>query len=167
MTAQTLLSSLLRYKASADEELLNALNALCGDGQSPDLQSAVRVLNHAHLVDRIFVANLQKRGHSYTASWSRETPSLAQLSSDIQDVDGWYVDYVQRIGLDELEEIIDFTFTDGAHGRMSREEMLAHVITHGGYHRGEIGRLVPQIESTAMRDVFSGFLHRSDPRRRQ
>jgi uncharacterized damage-inducible protein DinB len=50
---------------------------------------------------------------------------------------------------------------------MSREEMLAHVITHSGYHRGEVGRLLPQIESAAMRDVFAGYLHRSDPKRRQ
>ena len=49
---------------------------------------------------------------------------------------------------------------------MSREEMLAHVITHSGYHRGEAGRLLPQIESTAMRDVFAGYLHRADPQRR-
>lgn len=167
MTAQALLISLLQYKASADAELLGALNALGAEGSSPDLQSAMRVLNHAHIVDRIFVANLQKLDHAYTASWSREAPPLAQLSLDIQDIDRWYVDYISCIGPRELEEVIDFTFTDGSHGRMSREEMLAHVVTHSGYHRGEVGRLLPQIEHTAMRDVFAGFLHRSDPSRRQ
>jgi uncharacterized damage-inducible protein DinB len=67
---------------------------------------------------------------------------------------------------EELEETIDFTFTDGGQGRMSREEMLAHVITHSGYHRGEVGRLLPDIENTAMRDVFAGYLHRAEPQRR-
>ncbi|WP_348524358.1 DinB family protein [Mesorhizobium sp. L2C089B000] len=28
---------------------------------------------------------------------------------------------------------------------MSRQEMLTHVVTHGGYHRGEIGRILMQI----------------------
>lgn len=167
MTARTLLNSLLQYKASADEDLLNALNVLNPEEPPPDFQSAIRVLNHVHIVDRIFVANLQKLGHSHTASWSSEAPTLAQLSSDIRDVDRWYVDYISRIGPDELEEVIDFTFTDRSRGRMSREEMLAHVIAHGGYHRGEVGRLVPQIASTSMRDVFAGFLHRSDQGRRQ
>ncbi|MGO4333570.1 hypothetical protein AB4037_01570 [Labrys sp. KB_33_2] len=49
---------------------------------------------------------------------------------------------------------------------MSREEMLAHVVTHAGYHRGEIGRLLPQIVEAASVDVFAGYLHRSDPDRR-
>jgi uncharacterized damage-inducible protein DinB len=167
MTAQTLLNSLFQYKASVDDELLDALSGLGPEAQSHDFRSAVRVLNHAHLVDRIFAANLQRLGHSYTASWSSEAPPLAQLSSDIRDTDRWYVDYTSHVSPEELEEVIDFAFTDGGRGRMSREEMLAHVVTHSGYHRGEVGRLLPQIESTAMRDVFTGYLHRTDPARRQ
>jgi uncharacterized damage-inducible protein DinB len=92
---------------------------------------------------------------------------LAPLSAEIRETDTWYVDYVSRLSAEQLGEDLDFTFTDGGHGRMSREEMLAHVITHGGYHRGEVGRLLPQIEETAMRDVFTGYLHRTEPERRQ
>jgi uncharacterized damage-inducible protein DinB len=143
------------------------LAALSAEAISPDFQSALRVLNHAHIVDRVFAANLQKTGHPYTANWSSHPPSLAQLSSDIRDTDGWYVEYISHLSPKELEEVIDFIFTDGARGRMSREEMLAHVIAHSGYHRGDVGRLLPQIERTAMRDVFAGYLHRSDPKRRQ
>jgi uncharacterized damage-inducible protein DinB len=167
MTAQSLLNSLFQYKASVDNELLDALDSLSANPPSPPFQSALRVLNHANIVDRIFVANLQKLGHSYGASWSSEAPPLAQLSSDVRHTDHWYVDYISQISAKELEEAVDFTFTDGGHGRMSREEMLAHVITHSGYHRGEVGRLLPQIESAAMRDVFAGYLHRFDSKRRQ
>lgn len=167
MTAQTLLQSLFQYKASVDDELLNALSALGAEAQSDEFQSTVRVLNHAHLVDRIFAANLQRLDHSYTASWASEAPPLTQLSSDIRDIDRWYIDYTSRVSPEEMEEVIDFTFTDGGRGRMSREEMLAHVVTHSGYHRGEVGRLLPEIENTAMRDVFTGYLHRTDPARRQ
>lgn len=167
MTAQSLLSSLFQYKASVDNELLDALNSLSTDAPPPAFQSALRILNHAHIVDRIFVTNLQKLGHSYTASWNSEVPPLAQLSLDVRHTDHWYLDYISRTNPEELEQVIDFTFTDGGRGRMSREEMLAHVIAHSGYHRGEVGRLLPQIESAAMRDVFAGYLHRSDPERRQ
>ncbi|MBB6222448.1 putative damage-inducible protein DinB [Rhizobium leguminosarum] len=58
MSAKTLLNSLLRYKASVDDELLDALSALGEEARSDAFHSALRVLNHAHLVDRIFAANL-------------------------------------------------------------------------------------------------------------
>jgi len=164
MTAHSLLTSLLQFKADADKELAEALAALTAKTPTPEYQTAVRVLNHAHIVDRIFATHLQRRGHSYRANWSDDPPPVEQLSSDIQDTDRWYVDYVSRLGPEDLEETIDFVFTDGARGRMSREEMLAHVITHAGYHRGEVGRLMPEINA---RDLFTGYLHRSDPKRRE
>lgn len=167
MTAQALLNSLFRYKASVDDELLTALEALNPATPSADVRSALRVFNHAHVVDRIFAAHLMKGSHAYSASWSDEAPALARLATDIRETDRWYVDYTAGINPGMLEDVIEFTFTDGGRGRMTREEMLAHVITHSGYHRGEVGRLLPQIESVAMRDVFAGYLHRSDPGRRQ
>lgn len=167
MTAHTLLTALLRYKADSDDALLHALDALDADTASADVVSALRVLHHAHRVDCIFAANLQRQKHAYAESWSREAPPLAALGPAIRDMDRWYLDYAAALDDAALEEIVDFVFTDGQRGRMSREEMLAHVITHGGYHRGEIGRLLPQIESTAMRDVFTGYLHRTEPQRRE
>lgn len=166
MTAQTLLSSLFQYKASADEELLDALTSLSRETSSENRHSALRVLNHAHIVDRIFASNLTREPHSYKASWTKQPPALTDLASAIRETDRWYLGYLSQIAREELEEEIDFTFTDGGKGRMSREEMLAHVITHSGYHRGEVGRLLPEIEDTAMRDVFAGYLHRADPQRR-
>lgn len=167
MTAQSLLTSLLRHKASADDELLDALGLLDGEGAAPAFRSAMRVLNHASIVDRIFVANLQGHAHGYDANWTREAPPLVELSADIRATDNWLVDYIARASAEALEEVVGFTFTDGAPGRMSRGEMLAHVITHSGYHRGEVGRLLPEIEATAMRDVFAGWLHRAEPARRR
>ena len=57
-------------------------------------------------------------------------------------------------------------FTDGQPGRMSREEMLAHVATHGSYHRGAVGRIMAQVAVPPPRDIFTVFLHQSEPRRR-
>lgn len=165
MGAQALLNSLVRYKASANGDLLDALAGLDG-APAAEYGAALRVLHHAHIVDRIFLAHLQRTGHAYDKSWSAETPPLDRLAADIRETDRWYVDHVSRLRPDELDEVIDFSFTDGARGRMSREEMVAHVVTHAGYHRGEVGRLLPEIGETASRDVFAGYLHRSDPARR-
>ncbi|MNE58580.1 DinB family protein [compost metagenome] len=61
---------------------------------------------------------------------------------------------------------ISFNFVDGDKGQMSREEMLLHLVTHGGYHRGAIGRILVQCGITPPRDTLTAFLHRSEPGRR-
>ncbi|MQT11589.1 DinB family protein [Segnochrobactrum spirostomi] len=168
MTAHRLLTSLIRYKATADDELIAALERVdaAGEGGSAAFRAALRVFSHAHIVDRIFAAHLGGTRHPFTASWSDEPPPLSALAAGVRETDRWYVDFIDRVAPDDLAVEIPFTFTDGARGRMTREEMLAHVVTHGGYHRGEVGRLLPAIEETAMRDVFTGFLHRTEPGRR-
>ena len=55
---------------------------------------------------------------------------------------------------------------------MTREEMLTHVVTHGGYHRGEVGRLMVQAASRSGQDMllpwdtFAVHLHKTEPARR-
>jgi len=39
-------------------------------------------------------------------------------------------------------------------------------VTHGGYHRGAIGRMLVQCGITPPRDTLTTFLHRSEPGRR-
>lgn len=70
------------------------------------------------------------------------------MDSAVKESDHWYVDYVSRLTPEDLNESVDFTFTDGVLGRMSREEMLSHVVLHGGYHRGAIGRIMAQLSIT-------------------
>jgi uncharacterized damage-inducible protein DinB len=85
----------------------------------------------------------------------------------VADSDLWYVDYVNQLASAHLSEILTFTFTDGGSGRMSREEMLAHVATHGGYHRGAVGQIMKQVSIATPRDILTRFLHDSEPERRK
>ncbi|WP_319944187.1 DinB family protein [Mesorhizobium sp. AR10] len=49
---------------------------------------------------------------------------------------------------------------------MSRQEMLTHVVLHGGYHRGEIGRILAGLSISPPWDTFAVHLHRAEPERR-
>jgi uncharacterized damage-inducible protein DinB len=158
MHSTTLLQSLLRYKAWANEELLLAMQSLEGVRHSEERHSAIRIWNHTYVVDRIFAAHLQRLRHEFIATNTTVTPDLEGLSEAVRESDRWYVGYVDAVTPTELAEKIDFTFTDGDQGRMSREEMLAHVVNHGSYHRGAIGRILSQISIAPPRDVFTGYL---------
>ncbi len=119
------------------------------------------------MVDRIFSAHLSADPRPFGATNTKSTPTLAQLRSEVAATDTWYEQYVARLGPTELSEIIDFEFTDGDNGRMSREEILLHVITHGGYHRGNVGQVLKSISLAPPRDLYTRFLHQSEPARRE
>ncbi|WP_276311671.1 MULTISPECIES: DinB family protein [unclassified Variovorax] len=131
-----------------------------------DYRTALRVFNHAAIVDRIFVANVQRTAHAFSTTGAPEPPPPETLAEAVRETDRWYIDYIARLSPRELEESIEFTFTDGAPGRMSREEMLAHVATHAGYHRGEVGRIMTRLTGSSPPDTFTGYLHQAEPARR-
>lgn len=166
MGASTLFPSLFRYKAKANEDLFAAVEPLGSPGREDALHAAIRVLNHVYVVDRIFRAHLSGKSHSYTATNTTETPTLRALSDAVRETDQWYIDYSGSVTLEELEPPVGFLFTDGKQGRMSRAEILAHVITHGAYHRGAVGRILDQQSLTRPPDGFTNYLHGAEPGRR-
>ncbi len=166
MSASTLLQSLFTYKAWANEELFTELEKVDAVAYPTERHAAIRLLNHIHVVDQIFAAHLSGRAHAYTATNTTETPTFEALRSAVAASDAWYADYVAKLPAELLPERLSFTLTDGAKGCMSREEMLAHVATHGGYHRGAVGRIMAQVSVPPPRDLFTIHLHQSEPERR-
>lgn len=154
------LQHLFRYKAWANDTLLTALTGL--GGESPVTALAIKALSHTHVVDRIFAAHLQRESHSYTSANLSEMPTLDELAADIRTTDRKYVDYVTALDRDALTERLDFTFTDGAPGRMSREEMLVHVINHGTGHRGQVSAVMLLNAVSPAKDGFTTYLHEAE-----
>lgn len=167
MSASPLLRSLFRHKAWANEELFAQLEKLDPVTHEAERHAAIRLLNHIYVVDRIFAAHLSGTAHPYPATNTPETPTLPELRDAVARSDRWYVAYFEDLPPERLTESLSFTFTDGAAGRMSREEMLAHVVTHGSYHRGAVGRIMSQVSVPPPRDIFTVHLHTSEPQRRE
>jgi uncharacterized damage-inducible protein DinB len=165
MSAATLIS-LFGHKAWADSELF-ALLATLPPEHAQQLHTCIRTLNHIHVVDRIFSAHLVGEPRPFDATNTVATPSLAQLRSDVEATDAWFLRYVSSVTAPQLSEVLDFSFTDGERGRMSREEILLHVLTHGGYHRGNVGQVLKSLSIAPPRDLYTRFLHQSEPARRQ
>lgn len=155
------LQRLFRYKVWANDELLTALAKL--GGASPTTTTlAIKALSHTHVVDQIFAAHMRRKDHAYASANLSELPTLENLSADIRTSDREHVDYVAALNRDQLVERIDFTFTDGAPGCMSREEMLMHVITHGIGHRGQVSAVMALNSLTPATDGFTTYLHTAE-----
>jgi uncharacterized damage-inducible protein DinB len=159
----SILKSLFDYKAWANVELFQVLATVRAES---DLHAAIRIMNHIYVVDRIFRAHLLGEPHGYEATNTKATPALEELRSAVAQTDAWYKQHVASLDEASLAEKLRFTFTDGDSGLMSREEMLMHVITHGGYHRGNVGQLLKNVSIAPPRDLLTKFLHASEPQRR-
>lgn len=167
MNNNPLLTSLLRYHAWAHEELFGTLHRLDTQQHAAELQAALRILNHIYVVQRIFAAHLHGITHPYTATNTVDTPSLQVLQAALQASDRWYLDHAATLSAEQLAEHLAFTFVDGDRGSMSRAEILAHIVTHGGYHRGAVGRILAQLQLAPPRDIYTRFLHQEQPQRRE
>ncbi len=161
------LQSLFGYKAWADVELFDTLATLPNEKFADQIYTCIRTLNHIYVVDRIFQAHLSELPRSYEATNTTETPSLPVLRQAVEATDAWYINYVASVTPANLAAVVSFTFTDADLGRMSKEEILLHVLTHGGYHRGNVGQVLKAIGIAPPRDLYTRFLHASEPGRRE
>ena len=165
--SQKILASLFAQKSWANRELFDVVAAITSTEHAAALHTAIRTLNHIYVVDRIFRAHLAGEKHPYTATNTPETPELGELHFAVTETDLWFENYVSSIGAPALAESLAFQFTDGDSGRMAREEMLFHVLTHGAYHRGNVGQILKGISVAPPRDLLTKFLHVREPSRRQ
>lgn len=160
------LQSLFRYQAWAHGELVEKLEGLDAEGHAQARHDALRLLGHVLTVNRIFMAHLTRQPHGFTADNTPDTPTLESLRHALHSADRWYMDYLRDLNPEALAEPWRFAFTDGDPGCMTREEMLLHVIVHGSYHRGEVGRLLRLAGAPLPWDTFAVHLHDSEPQRR-
>ncbi len=161
------LPSLFAYKSWSNNELFHLLSTIDARQHADAVHTAIRTLNHIYVVDCIFQAHLQGTPHHYTATNTEATPELGELQFAVAQTDAWFERYAAGVSAEQLRETLSFRFTDGDAGRMTREEMLLHVVTHGGYHRGNVGQVLKSISVSPPRDLYTKFLHQSEPARRQ
>lgn len=158
--------ALLKFKAKSNQETLEGLAKSGLDANGNEGLTAFRFMNHINVVDQIFKAHLTGSTHDFTAANTPETPSLDELRSRITELDRWYLTYVASITPEQLKEQVAFTFTDGKPGRMSREEILLHVVAHGTHHRGAVGLILLRQGVTPPAETFTRYLHEAEPSRR-
>lgn len=161
------LQSLFAQKSWSNNELFNALAAVHTEQHADAIHTATRTLNHIYVVDRIFRAHLLGEAHGFTATNTETTPELGELQFEVAETDAWFEDYMRGTADAALLQSIKFQFTDGDAGTMTKAEMLLHVVTHGSYHRGNVGQILKSISVAPPRDLYTKFLHQHEPSRRQ
>jgi uncharacterized damage-inducible protein DinB len=151
-------SKLIELKRWADRGLYDVVGQNFHRLNGEEASIMLRILDHIHVVDRIFQHHLQGLPHPYRAPRSEEIPKLEALADSARDVDDWYVTYVDQMAASDFEQPVDFVFTSGKPARMRRGEILLHVCLHGNYHRGNAGAVLQLKGITPSRDSITDFL---------
>ena len=167
MSTSTLLISLFEHKAWIDPQFFDQLALVDATAHAAAHHQALRILNHVHTVDRIWAGHLRGEPHGLTGTNTEDTPTPQALRTAFEQLDAWYLGHVRSLSEAQLDEVIAFRFTDGDTGRMTRAEMLAHVITHGSNHRGAVGAWLRQGDGAPPRDLLTRYLHQNEPERRE
>ncbi|MFT4067926.1 DinB family protein [Paraburkholderia sp.] len=151
-------SQLLAIKRWADRGLCDAIARNFDQLSNEDASIMLRILDHIHVVDRIFQHHLQGLPHTFQAPRSEKMPDLETLASGIEEVDDWYTSYADTLTARDFEQPIDFVFTSGKRARMLKGEIVLHVCLHGTYHRGNAGAVLQLRGLTPSRDAITDFL---------
>lgn len=157
MTSQPY-ARLIDIKRWADRGLYDVVGRNLQRLSSEEASIMLRILDHIHVVDRIFRHHLQGLPHSFQAPRSPTMPQFQALASAAGQVDDWYASYVRGLADEEFEQPVEFTFTSGKRARMRRGEIILHVCLHGTYHRGNAGAVLQLKGLTPSRDSITDFL---------
>ena len=165
---------LARYNAWANQLIFDAVAALPAGEPTKARQTLfknmVHTLNHNYVIDRIFQAHLEGRPHGYGARNTPDHPPLDELWRSQRELDAWYVAWSDRVTPAELDQTVSFTFVGGGEGRMTRLEILMHLVNHTTYHRGFVADLfyqVPARPPITDLTVYLRDVHADDPRHRR
>jgi uncharacterized damage-inducible protein DinB len=151
-------SQLVAFKRWADRGLYDVVSRNFGRLTSDDASIVLRILDHIHVVDRIFQHHLQGVPHTFKAPRSETPPQLQTLASRASEVDDWYASYVGNLQESDFDQSVGLVFTNGTAARMRRGEIILHVCLHGTYHRGNAGIVLQKNGIAPNCDRITDFL---------
>lgn len=144
----TSLVNLARYKSWANQVLYASLARLSEDELTCErpivFGSILSTLNHVYAMDQVWQANLRGTPHGFKTRNPGALHGFQELREFQRWIDDWYVKYASGLSLERRlrDEAVDFTFIGGDRGRMTRSDIVLHVVNHTTYHRGHIADML-------------------------
>ena len=158
-----MLRTMIRYKRWANQLTFKAVKGLAPEEvikkRRTKYRNIVYTLNHVFVIDKIFQAHLLGQSHDYRGRNTKDCPTLAWLEEQVVALDDWYVEYVDGLDAKAQSETVHFKFVDDdAEGKMTREEIILHLVNHGTYHRGLVSDMFYQIPAKPISNDLTLYL---------
>lgn len=124
-----LFADAFHYKAWANRALLDDGERQWTALPDEDARFFARILNHAHVVDRIFIDHLIGKPHGFDADNTVATPTIAALRTAVAQTYAWLIDRAADATSKEPASEIGFEFTDGGRARKAPGWCLSAIAT--------------------------------------
>lgn len=127
---------LFEYDWWANQQMLGALKAL----PNPPAQ-CLRLMSHIVAAEELWYARVVEPERRPPV-WPERT--LAECEKALETVHQQWRAYLQGAARSRFTEKIAYRNSKGVHYLSTVEEILTHVVMHGGYHRGQMALLLRQ-----------------------
>ena len=149
MTGFSDLETLVKYKTWADNVFYQAISELSDEELKRDRPmlygNILSLLNHVYSMDVVWKSHLEGMPHNLKTRNPKSSLSFIGLRDAQVAINSWYKDYIENLRIEEYKEMVNFIFIGGGDGKMSRFEIIQHVINHATYHRGHIEGVLYQM----------------------
>lgn len=141
---------LLTYDAEATESALASLNTVPEPHRSsPHFAKALGILGHVQMARHEWLARLgwgERRPWVMFPDWSAQ-----QVADDARRLDSAWSGALAPLQDHALAREVVYSSLDGRGFISTAEDILVHVFNHATYHRGQVARLVGQLEGQPAR----------------
>ncbi|MBX9853165.1 MAG: DinB family protein [Cytophagaceae bacterium] len=102
-------------------------------------EEIIKLFSHILNAEFVWLSRASLRKELEKGVWQIHNPD--ELSALIKQVASEWETYLNNISDSDLEKIIHYYTTSGQPFSTSLADIIAHVINHGTYHRGQINKL--------------------------
>jgi hypothetical protein len=148
-------SKLIAIKRWADRGLYDVVSQNLERLTKEDASIMLRILDHIHVVDRIFQQGLP---HTFQAPRSDQMPAFEALANGVREVDDWYASYVESLASSDFEQSIDFVFTSRKPARVRARRDHSACLSARNLSSGQCRHRPPIERHDPSRDSITDFL---------
>ena len=138
---------LLAFHYWARDRMMTAVESLTPEQYARPLGSSFSsirdTLNHIYNAEWIWYSRWN--GVSPTSFPKDEIPDLATLRAKWSEMEGNVRAYIDGAGDTGVDRVIEYRLMSGKEGASPLWQMVAHVVNHASYHRGQVTTLLRQL----------------------
>ena len=142
---------LIGFHYWARDRVMTAVESLTPEQYARPLGSSFSsirdTLNHIYQAEWIWYSRWN--GVSPTSFPKEEMPDLATLRAKWSELEGNVRAYIDTAGDSGLDRVIEYRLMSGKEGASPLWQMVAHVVNHASYHRGQVTTLLRQLGAVA------------------